>query len=81
VPKDGPLIIPGLDTIDVTAVSTDALGLNHSGYAENPALLNDVKALVASGIRPPDKRVKSILAVQSAAGTYWRFQAETASVP
>ncbi|MFA7307243.1 MAG: alpha/beta hydrolase [Hyphomicrobium sp.] len=81
VPATGPLIIPGLDTIDVTAVSTDALGLNHSGYAENPALLNDVKALVASGLRPPDKRVKSILAVESAAGKYWRFQAETGTVP
>lgn len=81
VPETGPLIIPGVDTIDVTAVSTDALGLNHSGYAENPALLNDVKALVAFGLRPPDKRLKSILAVQSAAGTYWRFQAETAAGP
>ncbi|MGO4685565.1 alpha/beta hydrolase [Hyphomicrobium sp. 2TAF46] len=75
IPKDGPLIIPGVDTIDVTAVSTDALGLNHSGYAENPALLDDVKALVKFGIRPPDKRVKSILTVESAAGTFWRFQA------
>ena len=81
VPASGPLIIPGLDTIDVTAVSTDALGLNHSGYAENPALLNDVKALFASGLRPPDKRFKSILAVDSAAGKYWRFRAETAAVP
>jgi len=72
VPASGPLIIPGLDTIDVTAVSTDALGLNHSGYAENPALLNDVKALFASGLRPPDKRFKSILAVDSAAGKYRR---------
>ncbi|HET6389265.1 alpha/beta hydrolase [Hyphomicrobium sp.] len=75
VPQDGPLIIPGVDTIDVTAVSTDALGLNHSGYAENPALLNDVKALVQLGIRPPDKRLKSILAVESPTGTFWRFQA------
>jgi len=75
IPKDGPLIIPGIDTIDVTAVSTDALGLNHSGYAENPALLDDVKALVEFGIRPPNKRLKSILTVESPEGTYWRFQA------
>jgi esterase/lipase superfamily enzyme len=75
IPKDGPLIIPGIDTIDVTAVSTDALGLNHSGYAENPALLDDVKALVEHGVRPPDKRLKSILAVDTPGGTYWRFQA------
>jgi len=75
IPKDGPLIIPGVDTIDVTAVSTDALGLNHSGYAENPALLNDVKALVEYGIRPPNKRLGSIVAVESAAGMFWRFEA------
>jgi esterase/lipase superfamily enzyme len=74
IPKDGPLIIPGVDTIDVTAVSTDALGLNHSGYAENPALLDDVKALVEYGIRPPNVRLKSILAVDSPSGTFWRFQ-------
>lgn len=74
IPASGPLIIPGVDTIDVTAVSTDALGLNHSGYAENPALLSDVKALVEYGIRPPDKRVKGILTVKSDAGTYWRFE-------
>lgn len=75
IPKDGPLIIPGVDTIDVTAVSTDALGLNHSGYAENPALLDDVKALVEYGIRPPNQRLKSILAVDTPTGTFWRFQA------
>jgi esterase/lipase superfamily enzyme len=75
IPKDGPLIVPGVDTVDVTAVSTDALGLNHSGYAENPALLDDVKALVKFGIRPPDKRLNSILAVESPVGKYWRFQA------
>ena len=74
VPITGPLIIPGVDTIDVTAVSTDALGLNHSGYAENPALLNDVKALVEFGLRPPDKRIKNVLTVESEAGTFWRFQ-------
>jgi hypothetical protein len=27
------------------------------------------------GVRPPDKRLKDILAVQSQAGTYWRFEA------
>lgn len=74
IPKDGPLIIPGVDTIDVTAVSTDALGLNHSGYAENPALLSDVKALVEYGIRPPNKRLSSIVAVESQGGTFWRFE-------
>ncbi|MFN0218883.1 MAG: alpha/beta hydrolase [Hyphomicrobium sp.] len=73
VPATGPMIVPGVDTIDVTTVSTDGLGLNHSGYAENPELLNDVKALIRDGVRPPNKRIKNLLTVESAAGTFWRY--------
>lgn len=73
VPTSGPMIVKGVDTIDVTAVSTDALGLNHSGYAENPELLNDVRALIQKGVRPPDKRIKNLLTIQSAGGTFWRY--------
>lgn len=75
VPLTGPLIIPGVDTIDVTAVSTDSLGLNHSGYAENAALLNDIKLLLQSGERPPEKRDPHLLRIESAAGVFWRYPA------
>lgn len=74
VPETGPLIIPGVDTIDVSAVSTDSLGLNHSGYAENNTLLNDIKLLIQTGQRPPDKRVPSLQALTTAqGGAYWRY--------
>src|SRR5262245_57522596 len=39
VPLDGPIIIEGIDTIDVTQTSLDYLALNHSIYAEKSALL------------------------------------------
>ena len=81
VPTSGPLIIPGVDTIDVTAVSTDALGLNHSGYAENPKLLDDIALLLLSGQRPPDVREPSLLKIQTAAGLFWRYPPVTAAVP
>lgn len=35
-----PIILPGLDTIDVTAVSTDTLG--HSYYGDNRAVISDL---------------------------------------
>lgn len=73
VPESGPMIVKDVDTIDVTSVSTDGLGLNHSGYAENPELLNDVKALLLEGVRPPDKRIKNVLTVESPAGVFWRY--------
>lgn len=75
VPESGPMVISGIDTIDVTSVSTDSLGLNHSGYAENTTLLNDVKALIKDGIRPPDKRVPTLLKIETAAGPFWRYPA------
>lgn len=74
VPASGPLIIPGVDTIDVTALSTDSLALNHSGYAENTTLLNDIKLLIQTGERPPDKRIPILQSVTTAAGgVYWRY--------
>ncbi len=74
VPEAGPLVIPGVDTIDVSAVSTDSLGLNHSGYAENNTLLADIKLLIQTGQRPPDKRVPALEALKTAqGGAYWRY--------
>ena len=74
VPATGPLVVPGVDTIDVTSVSTDSLGLNHSGYAENNALLNDIKLLIQTGERPPDKRIPILERMTTASGAaYWRY--------
>lgn len=75
VPASGPLIVPGVDTIDVTTVSTDSLGLNHSGYAENKTLLNDIKILIQTGERPPDKRIPIVQRVESPGGLFWRYPA------
>ena len=51
VPPAGPLIIDGIDTIDVTAASTDTFAINHSGYASNNKLLDDIGELIRTG--PP----------------------------
>lgn len=76
VPTGGPLVLPGIDTIDVTAVSTDSFGLNHSGYAENNALINDLQLLIQTGERPPEKRVPLLEKVGTPAGDYWRYPAQ-----
>ena len=73
VPATGPLIVPGVDTIDVTSLSTDSLALNHSSYAENNALLNDIKLLLQTGERPPDKRIPILEKVTIPSGDYWRY--------
>lgn len=73
VPETGPLILDGVETIDVTAASMDGLGLNHSGYAENNALLNDIGRLIQTGERPPDKRIPILERIHLGKGDYWRY--------
>ena len=73
VSEQGPLILDGVDTIDVTSVSTDSFGLNHSGYAENNDLLQDVKALIETGVRPPEQRFSTTKPVSQEGKTYWEF--------
>ncbi len=73
VPASGPLIVPGIDTIDVTAASTDTFALNHSGYAENNELLDDIGALIEKGLRPPDQRLDKLKRITTEKGDYWRY--------
>lgn len=73
VPDGGPLIVPGVDTIDVTHTSTDLLALNHSTYAERNALLNDIGLLLQTGERPPERRVPILRKVSTAHGDFWRY--------
>ncbi len=73
VPEGGPLVVPGVDTIDVTAASMESVGLNHSAYAENDVLLKDVARLVATGERPPDRRSAGLEKAMTARGAYWRY--------
>jgi esterase/lipase superfamily enzyme len=59
--------------IDVTAASTDTFALNHSGYAENNDLLQDIGKLILSGLRPPDQRLPALKRTSSPKGDFWRY--------
>jgi esterase/lipase superfamily enzyme len=73
VPPGGPLVTEGIDTIDITAVSTEVFALNHSTYSEKIALLSDIQLLIQTGERPPDKRVPILERVKTVKGDYWRY--------
>jgi esterase/lipase superfamily enzyme len=75
VPTDGPLIVQDIDTIDVTATSTDWLALNHSTYAERSALIDDISKLIRTGERPPEKRSQGLARKSSPKGDYWLYSA------
>ncbi|MBX9590483.1 MAG: alpha/beta hydrolase [Hyphomonadaceae bacterium] len=73
VPADGPIVITGIDTIDVTQTSTDVLALNHSSYAEKSALLNDIGLLLLTGERPPERRIPILQKISTPKGDFWRY--------
>ena len=73
VPPSGPIVVAGVDTIDITSLSTEMFSLNHSGYAEKSALLSDIQVLMQTGTRPPDKRVPTLERIQGQQGDYWRY--------
>jgi esterase/lipase superfamily enzyme len=76
VPAGGPLVLPGIETIDVTAASMDAFAINHSGYAQNNELLKDIGELIETGVHPPDKRGLKPKLVTTQKGAYWRYAAQ-----
>ena len=73
VPANGPVIVKGVDTIDVSNISTAILALNHSEYAEKSQLLEDIGKLIKKGLRPPPKRFPAFEAISTNTGTYWKY--------
>jgi esterase/lipase superfamily enzyme len=58
--KDTPLIAPGVDTIDPQASSPST-----TTSRSNPILVADMRRILQSGARPPDKRTKAFERVDS----------------
>jgi esterase/lipase superfamily enzyme len=73
IPPEGPVIMAGIDTIDVSSTSLDFLALNHSLYAERTSLIEDIKRLLQAGLRPPETRYPILVRVPTPRGDYWRF--------
>lgn len=70
-----PLVINGIESIDVTALGSDMFALNHSVFATHRSAIGDISRIVETGIHPPNKRSSEIRPVPegSAHPTYWRF--------
>ncbi|MEO1282891.1 MAG: alpha/beta hydrolase [Pseudomonadota bacterium] len=75
VTKAGPLIVPGIDTIDVSQAGPNRwLTYNHANYADSSHLLTDLRLLLRSGVRPPDRRFPVyVKRMVEGAGTYWQY--------
>jgi esterase/lipase superfamily enzyme len=70
----GPLLLPRVDTIDATRVSTQFFRLNHYYVAESSPILCDVEHLLRGGVRPPNERSKILALIKAEAGTYYAYR-------
>ncbi len=69
-----PVLVGKVDTIDASAIGAEIMGLNHSHYATDRSILNDVKRLLADGKRPPPERGVGLDAVPNdLSPAWWRF--------
>lgn len=66
------VVVPGVDSIDASAVDTSALGLFHQYYADNSTVLSDLFHVLKD--EPPKDRFGLKREVGSA-GVYWVFRA------
>ena len=67
------IIVPSVDTIDISGLGTSLWSTNHNVYASNPLLFGDLSRLLASGQRPPEKRTWFFEPVKTVDGMYWRY--------
>ena len=74
-PPDGPLVLPDMDTIDVSAVGNEFLGLNHDTWASSLLVMEDIASLIDKGTRPPGERTHILRGVPEGKTPpdYWRF--------
>jgi esterase/lipase superfamily enzyme len=75
--KEGPLIAPGLDTIDVTALGDDPFAFNHK-VAGNRSVIDDIGRLISSPnltkrLTPGERSPQLIAMPAHPPPTYWRY--------
>lgn len=75
VPVNGPVLVRDIDTIDVTPIGVEPLGLGHSPFAQTRSVLNDVSLIIADGKRPPNKRLSEIRGMPEGQSPpkWWRY--------
>jgi esterase/lipase superfamily enzyme len=73
VPDGKPILMRGIDSIDVSALGGEIFGLNHDVFASNRSLIDDI-GLVLDG-RAPDQRLRELrpVPINPPPPKYWQF--------
>lgn len=69
-----PFIMPGIETVDISNMSTLVfISRNHGKFAEKAHILKDIALLMKHGVHPPDSRFPVFESAEAPAGKYWRY--------
>jgi esterase/lipase superfamily enzyme len=70
----GPVLVKGMDTIDISAASTDFFSSNQITFAERQAVIADMRSILDKGQHPPELRSLSLFkAISIDRGKYWQY--------
>lgn len=69
----GPAIVAGIDTVDISALSTSIFDFGHDKYADSSELLADIAKIFVKGQHPPSKRDERFKLLMQGTLEYWRF--------
>ncbi|MDA9504523.1 hypothetical protein XI09_07140 [Bradyrhizobium sp. CCBAU 11386] len=75
VTQSGPTLVPGIETIDVSAVGSDMFALNHSTFSTSRAVLDDIGRIISSTahLKPP-QRTPTLRSIPDELNTtYWMY--------
>ncbi|MGH2435585.1 MAG: alpha/beta hydrolase [bacterium] len=77
VPKQGIVIVPGVESIDISDASTSFFSTNHSAFADRAHLIEDMRLLFerSSEKHPPDLRFPVYQLQGSQPKKWWRYRA------
>ena len=73
VPDLGPVVLDGIDTIDISRIPSELFSLQHNKYAGRKELLADMRAIFKTGLRAPIRN-KALKPATNEGKLYWVFR-------
>jgi esterase/lipase superfamily enzyme len=73
--KGEPIIVPGIESIDVTVLGEELFGLNHDVFAASRSVIDDMKLILTKNWHPPIDRLSQIrgMPLNKTPPRFWKY--------
>lgn len=69
-----PVVVRGIESIDVTNAGTSFFSTNHTTFADCEGLVDDMRSLFETGKHPPSARAPVFKPMGSGGGMWWQYR-------